>query len=1052
MNKTLLAVMVIWLLHSSYAIAQNQVVTGKVSSEEDGLPLPGVSVALKGTTIGTVTGMEGDFSLPVSGENNTLIFSFIGMLQQEVPVGGRTEITIVMAPDSKQLSEVVVTAFGIEREKKALGYTVQEVSGEELAEVKTSNVVNSLSGRVAGVQISSNGGPGSGSNIVIRGSSSVSGNNQPLVVVDGVPIQQSSTNKYGGGISEINPEDIASMSVLKGANAAALYGARAANGVILVTTKNGSGTKGIGLAISSSATFERPLVKPDFQNTYGGGHGYRTWYSNGRSATITDPLEIAQYQDAYGPNAPLTGTAGTDESWGAPLDGRLVRQWWTGADVAPLVPQSDNWDEFWETGQTYVNSIALTGGNDKGGFRLSVGRLDQKGIMYNNDFKRNNISLNTSYNLTQKLKAVVSGEYIESGSDNRGFQSGQQFIWSHRHVSWDQLKNWRDYAAVHIQREGDDLPPNWQHTFFTNPFYEQEFLTDANDKDRIRGSVALNYAFNDKLSLLLRSGTDLWSDTRINVSRFERISNGNFRAGQYSEEVLRNQETNHDLILTYAGTLSPDISVTAQGGGAFRSNYYKRNYAQVEQLVIDGLYSLNNNASPNINASAIEEKQVQSLFGSAQFGFREYLFLDVTGRNDWSSTLPANNNSFFYPSVSLSAVLTEMLHLNSSTLPFAKVRGSWAQVGNDADPYQLAQIFNARSPWNASVPSFAENTTIANATLKPETTTGTEIGADLRFLDGRIGLDATYYEQVTKDQILGVEISKASGYHQRILNAGKVSNKGVELMLFGSPVDMPNGFKWDVTLNFARNRNLVEELAEGLTTYTLYTRQGVSSEARVGQPYGTFYGNAFKRSPDGQVIYENGLPKIAEGQAVLGNIQPDWLGGVSNAFTFKGITLSALVDVKKGGDIYDEGTGTARWTGQYAETAVGREEGVIGKGVRNIGSAEAPVYVPNDVIADGKAFYGYNNPRTYHESAIFDASYVKLREVSISYSIPASLVSRIRAQSASISLVGRNLAILFKNTPHIDPEIDAYGGNAQGFTYGQLPNSRSIGAGLNVAF
>ncbi|WP_026463994.1 SusC/RagA family TonB-linked outer membrane protein [Adhaeribacter aquaticus] len=1048
MRKILLSFLAI--LFVTQAIAQNLKVTGKIS-EAGGDGLPGVTVLVKGTNLGTASDVDGNYTIQCA-PNSTLVFSFIGYLTKEVSVGNQTSLNVALGLDAKQLGEVVVTAFGIEREKKALGYTIQEVSGEKLAQVKSANVANALSGRVAGVQVNSNGGPGSSSNIVIRGMGSVSRNNQPLVVIDGVPIQQSNSNRYGGGISEVNPENIASMSVLKGPNAAALYGSRAANGVILITTKNGAGTKGLGLEISSSSTFERPLVKPNFQNIYGGGNGNRTWYTNGRSGAITDPLEVQQYRAAYGANAPLSGTAGTDESWGAPMDGRLVRQWYTGTGVAPLTPHPNNWEEFWETGSTYANSVALTGGNDKGSFRLSLGQLDQKGIMFNNDFKRNNIEVNTTYNITPKLKAVVSGEYVKSGSDNRSYQSGQEFIWAHRSISWDQLKNWRDYAGVHIQRPGDNLPPNWQHTFFTNPFYEQEFLTNANDKDRLRGNMSLSYAFTDKLGLMVRSGTDVWSDTRINVSRFARVSNGNFRAGQYSEEVLRNQETNHDMMLTYKQDFGQDFSFSGQAGGVYRQNYYKRNYAQVDQLVIDRLYTLNNNASPNINASEIQKFNVQSLFAAAQFGFRNSLFLDVTGRNDWSSTLPLTNNSFFYPSVSLSGVVTDLLGIRNNVLSFAKVRASWAQVGNDADPYQLYQLYDAKSPWNGAIPSFGESTDINNATLKPEITTGQEVGADIRFLGGRIGIDATYYTKSTKDQILGVEISKATGYNRRFLNAGEVTNKGVELMVTGTPIKLENGLQWDVALNFARNRSMVVALAEGLTTYTLHTTRGTSLEARVGQPYGTFYGTAFQRAPDGQVIYKDGLPQVATGQAVLGNVQPDWIGGFSNSLSFKGVTLSALIDVRKGGDIFDEGTGTARWTGQYAETAIGREEGVIGKGVKNVGTAEAPVYVPNDVIADGKLFYSYNNPRTYHESAIFDASYVKLREVSLGYELPSFLSNKIKAQSARITLVGRNLAILFKNTPHIDPEVDANGGNAQGFTYGVLPSSRSIGASLNIRF
>ncbi|SKB93507.1 SusC/RagA family TonB-linked outer membrane protein [Dyadobacter psychrophilus] len=1052
MRKVLL--LLLWAcLCSPLAYAQVRQISGKISAADDGLGLAGASIIFKGTNVGSNADADGKFSFSVPGDG-ILVVSYVGFLIKELPIGNQTQFDIKLDADTRQLAEVVVTAFGIEREKKALGYTVQEVKGSALTESRSTNVANALSGKIAGVRVQANGGPGSSSTIQIRGSSSVSGNNQPLIVIDGVPMEQTSSKTLGGGISEVNPDNIKEMSVLKGPNAAALYGSRAANGVILITTKNGQGTKGLGVEVNSNITFERPWIKPDFQNTYGGGSGYRTWYNDGWSSSITDPAQIAQYRAVYDARYPLAGSAGTDESWGAPMDGRMVRQWWTGDDVAPLTPQPNNWEEYWQTGRTITNSVALSGGNDKGYFRLGLSRVDQKGIMYYNDFHRNNFRINSGYNLTKNISITLSGEYIKSGSDNRSYAGGQEFIWSHRSVSWDQLRNYEQYTDVHNQKVGDTDPPNWQHTFFTNPYFSQLKMPSGNEKDRLLGNIALNYKILPSLSLMLRSGTDYWSDTRINVTNFLRVRNGTRTPGRFNEEVLRSQETNTDFMLTYTKNITSDFGVNVQFGGIQRKNYYKRNYFAVGEMVVDGLYNAGNSVpSANTIESKIEESETQSLFGTANFSWRNALFLDLTARNDWSSTLPSNARSYFYPSASVSAVLTELFDVKSNVLSFGKIRASYAQVGNDATPYQLAQTFTASGSWNGAVPKFGENIQIANADLKPEITTGLELGADVRFFKGKVGLDVTYYDQTTKDQILGVEISKASGYDKRILNAGKITNKGVEVTLSGTPVKLSNGFSWEVSLNYARNRNKVVELAEGLTTYTLATQRGMTSEARVGESYGTFYGVGFLKSPDGQVVYgANGLPVTASNQK-LGNVQPDWIGGMLNTFNYKGFSLSALVDVRIGGDIYDEGTGTARWTGQYAETALGREEGVIGKGVREVTGADgSKSFVPNDIIVTANQLYGYSNPRNYHESAIFDASYVKLREVSLGYSISPAFLKRIKIQSAKLSVVGRNVWMIFKNTPHIDPEIDAKGANGQGFGYGELPSSRSVGMNLALSF
>lgn len=1070
-KRLLTLTMLIWVITDG--LAQERTVTGKVISEEDGVELPGVNILIKGTSSGTVTDINGRYSIVVP-EGATLIYTSIGFAMQEVVVGEQAVINLGMLPDTRQLSEIVVTAFGIKRSKKALGYSVQDLDNKELAEARQANVVNSLSGKIAGIQISPGAGVGGGSNVTIRGMTSISNSNQPLYVIDGVPMENSldpfssidfdgsdfnagDNNTYGGGISEISPDNIKSITVLKGPSAAALYGSRAANGVILITTKDGSGSEGIRVEVNSNYTFEKPFIKPEFQNIYGGGNGYVTWYADGRNSNVqSDGLD--DFYTAY-PNfqGKPQGTAGVDESWGAPMDGRLVRTWWSGNQTVPLVPVEDMWSNYWETGQSMTNNIAISSSNEKGSFRVSIGRLDQQGIYYNNDFRRDNFNLNLNYNFTDKLNVKASSSYIKSGSDNR--QSPilwDVYTWHHRHDDWGLLKNWKDYADVHITRDGDQFGyANWQHTFARNRFHEQDFLTNSQDKDRFLGNIALTYEFNRHISLMIRTGTDLWTDTRLDIFQDARTKNFVSRNEAFSEEVLRKQETNTDFILTLGNSFG-NFDLSAQLGGVHRTNYFKQNFTQVNEVTINGIYNTSNNAIPNTDRSYLEESEFNSLFGSVRIGYKDFVFLDVTGRNDWASTLPSDNNAYFYPSFSLSTVLTDALDIRSPVLSFMKLRASWAQVGNAATPFQLAQVFKAQNPWNGDVPAFGIDDIIANANLRNETTTGIELGADIRLLGGKIGLDVTYYDQTTTDQIIPVEISKATGFNEKIINAGKIVNKGIEMLLTARPVELSNSFTWDVTVNFARNRNEVVELVDGLETIVLQSRRGLSLEARRGQPYGTFFGTAYKRAPDGQLIFKDGVPELADELQIIGNVAPDWIGGIQNSFSFKGITLSALVDMKMGGDIADESTSTGMQTGIYPITAIGREEGVIGQGVKNIGTEESPNYVPNDVVLPTKSVTRYLSVRSVNESAIYDASYIKLRELRVSYALPASLLSNFAngfIKSAHVSFVGINVAMLWKNHPQMDPEVNVRGGNLQGgLLYRGIPSTRSLGFNVNLTF
>ncbi len=1058
------------LLLSGSLSAQQRTITGNVTDTEG--PLIGATIMAEGTTLGTVTDFDGHFELTLPDEVDQLVVTYTGYQSLTMTLGAETSLSISLSESALDLDEVVVTALGVKREKKSLGYAVQDLQSEAIEQTRSTNVVNGLSGKVAGLQVSAANVPGGGSQVTIRGNSSVLGNNQPLYVIDGVPMEgdfaapingAADNNVYGGGISEISPDNIESITVLKGANAAALYGSRAANGVILVTTKNGSKAEGLTISYAGSYSIENPFVVPEFQNIYGGGTGGVTWYADGRNGGISDPLALEQFRGVY-PDAPLVGTAGVDESWGAPMDGRLVRQWWTGTETAPLVPVPDSWSNFWDTGNTANNTLSISNNYGSGNFRFSFGRVDSKGLMYNNDYERNNFRLNIDQELAPKLKVSVSSEYIKSGSDNRQ-QPGlwELGTWHHRHDDWGRLRDYAQYMDVHIVREGDVYPyANWQHSFASNRFYEQEHLTNANEKDRLLGNVAFTYEFMPSLRLMVRGGTDLWTDTRRSVTRNARIKSGSELNEAFSEDVLRRQETNLDFILSYNNYFGENLSLNAQFGGNHRTNYFKRNYVGVNDATINGLYNVSNNASQNTNVSRIEEKEVNSFFGAASFGYKSFLYLDVTGRNDWSSTLPVENNSYFYPSVSLSGIITDALQISSPILSYAKVRAGWAQVGSDTDPYRLRQVFAPSTSWNANTPLFAEQGAIASSGLRPERTTGKEAGLDLRFLNGRIGLDITAYEQTTEDQIINIAVSRATGYSSKLINAGKVRNRGAEVILTGAVIDLPK-VGWDVAINYARNRNTVLELytdesGNELETIVLTSSRGLSLEARVGQPFGTLFGSGYARVPDGplagEVIFENGIPLVEPNLMQLGNVSPDWIGGIRNSFRVGAFSANFLIDARIGGEIAEQSSSLGMQTGVYPMTAIGREEGVIGIGARNVGDSENPIYVTNDVVGPTRDVVGGLSVRYANEGSIFDASFVKLREAAITYALPGMLLDRVSfLRAASISIIGRNLAMLYSNHSQVDPEFNVLGGNLQGaLSYTTIPSTRSFGVNLNLTF
>ncbi len=1022
--------------------AQDLSIKGKVQSA-DGY-LPGASILIKGTSRGSTTDVNGDFTLTAPA-NAILVVSFIGYKTLEIPVGSKTVFDIMLENDATQFNEIVVTALGIAREKKALGYAVQEVSGKTLTQARETNLVNSLSGRLAGVQVTnSNGAPGSSSRMIIRGASSIGSNNQPLFVVDGVPVDNSNFGSgtgidYGNAAASINPDDVESINVLKGPSAAALYGSRGANGVVLITTKSGKGTKGIGVSFNSNTAFESPFRLPKWQNEYGQGAKGLFSYVDGTGAGVND---------------------GVDESWGPKLDGRLLPQFDSpiAADGSrtptPWIAHPDNVDKFFETGRTLTNNVAITGANDKGDFRLSFTDLDQTGILPNTNYKRRTVSLNAGWNLTKKLSIRATGNYVNDGSDNRN-NFGLYFIWFGRQVDMDKLKDYHKPGSIYQY--------NWNDNYWTNPYYMLNESTRANERDRLYGNMSATYKFTDWLSLTARTGTDFYEDRRKTKSAARQAKIGaSALYDAYNEEQIFVRESNSDFLLNATHKFG-EFDITANIGGNHRSNYAQRNYMGATELAIPRVYNLGNSRQRPVTENSFIKKNVNSLYASANLGFRNYLFVDLTARNDWSSSLPSDNRSYFYPSAAVSAIITDIFDVKSPILSFAKIRAGWARVGNDTDPYRLASTYKYENPWG-STPSLSENNALLNANLKPELTSSYEIGTDIRLWQNRVGLDITYYKKVSSNQILDVNISNATGYLSKLLNAGKIENQGIEIQLTASPIKT-DAFEWQVGLNWAKNKNKVVSLANNLTTYQLNTSynaltqttstnsfRGLSVEARVGQPYGTFFGKGFLRAPDGQIVYDaQGYPMLESASRVLGNFTPDWIGGFSNTFRYKNLSLSTLIDVKHGGDIFSQSINIGRYTGVLAETTLGREDGIIGQGVVNKGTAAAPEYVPNEKRISSEEYHHKYYLLTNNENTIFDASYVKLREVKLTYMLSGQVFKKLPFRDIAISVVGRNLALLKSNLPHIDPETSYYNdGNLQGIENGQIPTTRTVG--FNISF
>ncbi len=1072
-----------------------QRISGTVLDADTDEPLIGASISVKNAGRGTVSDATGSFKLDAkAGEQ--LVISYVGYEPQEIALGEGLTLTIKLAAQN-QLNEVVVTALGLSKAKKSLGYAVQEVSGASLDKARETNLVSALAGKVAGVTVVGNpSGIGSSARVTIRGERSLNLNrNQPLFVVDGVPISNdfrgSSGNNYqdvdyGNGAGFVNPDDVETITVLKGASAAALYGSRANNGVILITTKSGKNTKGIGVSINSTVSFENVLRLPDYQNVYGQGLGGVFEFKDGNGGGSAD---------------------GVDESWGPKMEGQLLNQFdspttngFRGGDVGnlnnaigpvdlnaqlaargtinatPFSAQPDNIRDFFETGVTQTHNVALAGSNEKSDFRLSYTWLDQTGTVPNTDLKRNTIAFAGGYNLSPKLKVRTAINYLNSDSDNRpNLSYGTENImylfncWLGRQVNTASM---RDYWMA----GREDLNQfNFNYNYHDNPYFGLYENTNSQNIDRIFGNVALTYDFTTDLSLMVRSGTDVSNEFR---TRRRAYSTQRFQRGSYREERVGFTEINTDFLLNYRKNLTEKLDLNVGVGGNAMRQTGKFSDVIAPELAVPGIYTLGNSrvALQNLTSVPSTQKRINSLYATAQFGFDNYLYLDLSARNDWSSTLPSDSRSYLYYAANVSAVLTDAFKIKSNVLSFAKVRFGVAQVGNDTDPYQLVAVYNAQTAVQGQ-PSYSESSTLVNPALKPEISTSIETGVDVRFFNNRIGLDLTYYNTESRNQLLPLALSNTTGYASRFINAGLINNQGVEATLNITPVKT-RSFTWDVAFNFSANRSKVKELytdpisGQEVTNYVMASRY-VNVEARVGEQMGDMYGigyqrvSADKNSPYydptgqfvGQIVYNQGKPVATPNLIKLGNYNPDWLGGIYNTFTFKGVSLGVLFDIRSGGEVYSHTQVVGREGGQIVETLEGRADGydlnVEGNGVIGDGVVQtADGFTPNTVKLSAREWHtSYTLGRRLIEGAIYDASFVKLRETRIGYTFPNRIWGKTNLRDLSVNIVGRNLA-LWTKVPHIDPETSSTAGGTviPGVESVALPSTRSWGINLNCRF
>lgn len=1044
-NNSLTLLSLILLSLSSMA----QQITGTVRSEADNSALPGVSIIVKGTTTGTTADANGAYQIN-AGANSTLVFSFVGFNSQEVLVGNQTTINISLSEDSQSLNEVVVTALGIKKDAKKLGYATSTVKKEALTENRQPNFMNALQGKVSGVNISAMGtGPGGTSKIRIRGQSSISGQNTPLIVVNGVPIDNTNfgTNQNnagsdnsigvrsgggiysdgGDGLSSINPDDIESMTVLKGATAAALYGSRAKDGVIMITTKTHGDGRGIGVSYNTNFTTERALDFTDYQYEYGQGeHGVRPTSAN-----------------------PTSG----QWSFGEKFAPGMTQVLFDGVTV-PYEPIRDRYDIFYRTGQNFTNTISLAGGDADGGFNVSFSNLDSKGIIPNNKFNRKTVNLGLSYKLSEKLSFTSNVNYSNEKNTNPPNIANQDnsmptsVAIMANSMPWDLLE----------EKKHDADGNEYVYSRFknrTNPYFTLSDQFHNIQRDRVFGNLSLKYDLADWLFVQARVGQDYWSrDEDYNNFPTGQASRGpapaGFVNGVYTQEARRFREINKDILISGSREFG-DFGLDLNLGGNQMTRRADLNSTQVTDFVVRDLYTVMNGRVKD-PIYALSERAVNSLYGSAEISYKGVLFLNGTARNDWFSTLSEANRSIFYPSVSGSFVFSQAMASAPSWLSFGKLRAAYAEVGSDTDvsPYSNSLFYGINSNLFSGQPiGSSQGTTVPNAGLRPMRTSEAEVGFELKLFNNRVSLDMAAYEKITRDQIVSAQISDASGFVTTLINSGKSRNRGVEWLLGITPLKT-NDFRWDFTFNGSYNKTKVLSLltdtpGEKITTGT-HVFNGELRQV-VGEELGQLYGFGFKRDDQGRQIFgANGIPIRTPDLVSFGSALHNWVGGFTNSFNYKGVNLSFLIDFKLGGNMMSGTNFNLTRHGLHKQTIAGRDTGIIGEGVNEAGE-------PNTVAAPAQSYWEVIRSQALVEPIIYNAGFWKLRQINAGYDFTKFLPENFPIKSAKLSIVANNVLMLKKWVPNIDPDSFGYtSDNIVGLESTGVPTTRGLGFNLNVKF
>lgn len=1075
--KKILSSLLLYLMLSSVGWAQDLSITGRVTTAEDPEGVPGVNVIVKGTANGTVTDSEGKFTISAPA-NGTLVFSFIGFQSKEVEIGGRTTVNVIMVADVTELSEVVVTALGIERSRNELAYAAQKVNGDQITQSRNANFVNALSGKVAGLDIKTSNTMGGSTNVIIRGYKSITGNNQALFVIDGVPVSNANTNTlrqqsgstgtdYGNAAADINADNIESVNILKGAAATVLYGSRATNGVIIITTKKGKKNT-FDLTINSGVMWGK-IDKSTFtryQKEFGGGYNG----TFGDDETFDDgTLPVVVFGD--------------DASYGPRFDPNLRVYNWNAMDrfspfyhkATPWVAAENDPSTFYETALSSNQSISISAGGDKTTYKVGYTRSDERGTLPNSSLKKDLINFSTTYDVTKRLTLTTSANYSRVNGVGR-YGTG----YNSRNPNQAFRQWWQTNVDIKEQREAyfrnhQNVSWNWNGPrtgplYSDNPYWSRYENYSTDSRDHFFGYVTANYKVAEWFDIMGRASFDGSFDLQE-----ERVAVGSESTSSYSRFTRSASETNFDLLLNFKKKINENISFQGLFGANLRRT--KENSVRASTnggLVVPGLYALSNSVSPITFATSpateiFARVGVDGIFANATFGYKEFIFLEVSGRREKSTTLPMDNNTYLYPSIAGNFVFSNVV--KTPWLSHGKLRANYAQVGNDAAPLSLYDVYD-KPAGVGNTPVFSLPNIKNNLNLKPERTTSYEFGVETEFLEGKLGLDLTYYNSSSADQIIPVNVTAATGYTAKFVNSGEVQNKGIEVSAFVTPIENQN-FSWTVNLNFSRNRNKVISLyGEGeneVSNYTIFELQGgVTLNASKGQPYGVIRGTDY--------IYTNGQPTVGEdgyymrtssSNNVIGNPNPDWLGSISNEVRFKNISLNFLFDIRQGGDIFSLDQWYGEGTGLYPNTAglnargissrlpVSQGGGVLLPGVKADGS-------PNDVYGEnldgsGRSPFGYSASGQLgapQKMYVYDGSYVKLRELAVTYSLPEKIINRLGPLKAiDLSLIGRNLWILDKNMEYSDPEEGLSSGNAnQGYQSGAYPMVRTYGFNAKFTF